>query len=437
MLLEFRTKNYKSFVDELIFSMTAAPKQKGLDYSLSSFNIGKKKYKTISTAVIYGPNASGKTNLIGAMDTFREIVLRGNILNEVAHSPNTAAYTLQLIPNCNEKAQPTSFSIKFYDDGLLVEYSLKVKLGPFANFKVNRKILEERLLINDKEYFVRKKDVVIYADDFPEIQLNPKIELLLPQLDNIASSSLSDTELFLSNGLKTLVSQSLVSKILNWFKNKLTVIYRSDSINTYAESGKGEEYKKMYEAFLTDAIREFGITGNKLIYKSSGSKEDGKTRLYSVINKKAIPAVLFESYGTIRFANEFPFIVRALLSGGTLVMDEFDASIHPMALMNIINIFHNDEININHAQLIFNTHNPIFLNSSLLRRDEIKFVERDDETGHSVHYSLSDFKTASGVRNGEDYMDRYFINRYGAIKDIDFSPILKDLISGKKETENE
>ena len=72
----------------------------------------------------------------------------------------------------------------------------------------------------------------------------------------------------------------------------------------------------------------------------------------------------------------------------TLVVDEFDASIHPMALMNIINIFHNDEINTKHAQLIFNTHNPIFLNPNLYRRDEINFIERDDDSHCSTHYTL-------------------------------------------------
>ena len=144
----------------------------------------------------------------------------------------------------------------------------------------------------------------------------------------------------------------------------------------------------------------------------------------------------FESYGTIRFVNEFPLIIRALLQGATLVMDEFDASIHPMALMNIINIFHNDEINKNHAQLIFNTHNPIFLDASLFRRDEIKFVERDEETNYSVHYALSDFKTANGVRKGEDYMNNYFVNRYGAIREVDFSPILKKLVEAQEEGEN-
>ena len=117
-------------------------------------------------------------------------------------------------------------------------------------------------------------------------------------------------------------------------------------------------------------------------------------------------------------------------------MDEFDASIHPMALMNILNIFHNDDINKNCAQLVFNTHNPIFLDASLLRRDEIKFVERDDVTENSVLYSLSDFKTADGVRKGEDYMNNYFVSRYGAIKDIDFSPILEAICSGNEVAEN-
>ena len=122
-------------------------------------------------------------------------------------------------------------------------------------------------------------------------------------------------------------------------------------------------------------------------------------------------------------------IIEAIAIGATLVVDEFDASIHPMALMNIINIFHNDDVNKNKAQLIFNTHNPIFLNAGLFRRDEIHFVERSDEEG-SVHYTLADFKTTgeSGVRNGADYMKNYFVNQYGAIRDIDFTPVITSLI---------
>ena len=102
-----------------------------------------------------------------------------------------------------------------------------------------------------------------------------------------------------------------------------------------------------------------------------------------------------------------------------------------MALMSIISIFHNHDLNKKHAQLIFNTHNPIFLNSNIFRRDEIKFVEKDDVSLLSEIYSLSDFGTAgeNGVRKGDDYMKNYFVSQYGAIKNIDFSPIFENMFS--------
>lgn len=184
----------------------------------------------------------------------------------------------------------------------------------------------------------------------------------------------------------------------------------------------------------------FGIDANLIGYVTG--ENEAEPKLVSIFKKKdgdahiAVPAALFESYGSIRFVNVFPLIIRAIMTGATLVVDEFDASIHPMALMNIVNIFHNDEINVHHAQLIFNTHNPIFLNSNLLRRDEIKFAERDGGTHQSSMFALSDFGTAgeNGVRKNEDYLKNYFVSRYGAIKDIDFTPIFEELIDKERET---
>lgn len=183
----------------------------------------------------------------------------------------------------------------------------------------------------------------------------------------------------------------------------------------------------------------FGINSNAVGYVVSD--DDSEAKLCSIFknskDKKstAMAAELFESYGTIRFINMFPLVIRAIQTGGTLVVDEFDASIHPMALMSIINVFHNDDVNIHHAQLIFNTHNPIFLNSNLFRRDEIKFVERDDDSHYSTLYALSDFGTTGekGVRKHEDYMKNYFISQYGAIKDIDFTPIFEEIFADEGE----
>ena len=432
MLLEFSIRNYKSFRNKTTFLMTAAPKQKGLDYSLFKKTISGNDYKVLSSAVVYGPNASGKTNLIGAMDVMKEIVLRGHIRNTNDESLNHAAYMLELIPFKGSKNEPTLFTIKFIEEDLLIEYTIELQLGSFLNKKFERYINNEILKVNDKIIFERNTNIKVDIDNIEKKYLNDKIEQNAESAIEIALSGLNEDELFLTNGFKTIFSKELVSIILNWFHNKFIIIYRSDSIRMLRDYSNLESKKFYVERTLTDVAKEFGIHSNALGYVASQEKET--TILSSIIRdenmKAVIPAEIYESYGTVRFVNEFPLIISVLMNGGTLVMDEFDASIHPMALMNIINIFHNDDININFGQLIFNTHNPIFLNSNLFRRDEIKFVERNDTTHESEHYSLSDFKTygRGGVRQGADYMKRYFISQYGAIKEVDFSSILESLI---------
>ena len=432
MLLEFRTRNYKSFADEMVFSMTPAPKQKGLDYSVLTQKAGSKDYKGLCSAVIYGPNASGKTNVIGAMDTFKSIVLRGNINNADAVSLNVAASSLELVPNCNGSAAPTEFGIRFVDNGLFVDYSIIIDLGTFLDKDYPRRILEEQLTVNGKQVFLRNETLEVQLPSVIKDYVNKSIKKKTAKMLDLAKDGLTDTELFLNNGFKSIYAQKLTAAILDWFANRFIVVCHAEDMRIVRKFADPKANTIYVEKTLTDAARAFGITANALDYKPNSDKEGEDVMLVSIFGNKLLPAEVFESYGTIRFINEFPLVILALLTGGTLVMDEFDASIHPMALMNIINIFHNDEVNRNGAQLIFNTHNPIFLDATLLRRDEIKFVERDETTGNSIHYALSDFKTADGIRKGEDYMNNYFVSRYGAIRDVDFSPILESIISGNE-----
>lgn len=439
MLLEFRAKNYKSFKDELVFSLMPAPKQRALNYSVFREKIGKKVYRGLCSAVIYGANAAGKTNIIGAMDTFKSIVLRGHIRNDTEKSsPNIASGKLEFIPNkfC-ETQEPVEFSISFTTEGTLIEYTFSALLGRFLDADFPRKIVSERLDVNKVTVFERNEKLEIG-------QLKAIESLLVNEFDQNASrimsaANLNDEELFLMNGFKVMFSSKLVSMIINWLNSRFLVVYGFNVIEVrhmfLNDIGQETAY---IEKTLNDVAMCFGINSNALGYIA---EKDGKeSRLCSLFREDgeagiAIPAKLFESYGTIRFVNMFPFIIQVLQNGGTLVVDEFDASIHPMALMNIVNIFHNDELNLNHAQLVFNTHNPIFLNPNLFRRDEIKFVERDEESHCSTHYSLSDFGTAgrSGVRRNSDYMKGYFVNRYGAIKNIDFSPVIKEILSNDAE----
>lgn len=431
MLLDFSVENYKSFKNEASFSMKPAAKQKGLDYSVFVSHIDNKEIKSLCSSVIYGPNASGKTTIIGAMETMRLLVLRGNILNVNESYRNEAAYCLELIPNNTlTKRKPVKFSISFIENKYHIEYSFSVNLGFFLEKEYKRHIRTEILNINGINVYTRNKNQV-------DIHDSSKLSNLLnidKRLVEVANDSLSDTELFLTNGFKLIISRKIAEMIVKWFENKLMIIYSANALELKRNFEEDDKPGVYVEKTTNEAAKLFGLNSNAIGYMYSD--EEHKSKLCSVLddpntNKKAlINSNIFESYGTIRFINLFPLVMKAIYTGGTLVVDEFDASLHPMALMNIINIFHDDEINIHHAQLIFDTHNPIFLNNNLFRRDEIKFVERNDDNISDI-YSLSDFKTAgkAGVRKTDDYMKNYFVSQYGAIKDIDFSPLFQELIS--------
>ncbi len=444
MLYEFRTKNFKSFRDEVVFSMKPAPKQKGLDYSVISQKVGTKVTKALCSAVIYGANASGKTNLISAMDALKSIVVSGSIRNgNGVVGSNPAANLLELIPNCNaDKRDPVSFAIEFLNVGEIFSYSLTMNLGYFLESDFDREIQTEELKVNGALIFKREKDHVT-------LENLSKVKAYLPKgfkaknkfSLELINRSLQKEELFLTNGFKSIVSPELCAKVLSWFKEKFLIFCHAEAMTVAPAIEKDRSAPLPLEPHFREALYDFGVTGHNLCYVAN---PDGTgAELCSLLKDPAkkdeaglINAKVFESYGTIRFAQLFPLIRNALIDGAVLVIDEFDASIHPMALLSIVNSFHNDEINKNGAQLIFNTHNPIFLNSNYLRRDEIKFVEVDKETQGSIHYALSDFGTSgeSGVRKNEDYLTNYLAGRYGAVPTVNFEETFKNLTKRRSMT---
>lgn len=429
MLLEFEVENYKSFKRRVKFSMIPAPKQKGLDYSILHKKIKKKEYKALSSAVVYGPNAAGKTNIIGAIQSFKHIVLRGNIRNtEPINSPNAAENALELIPNNTLKQkQNVFFSIKFIQEELVIKYSLILDLGKFLEKNYKRNVVEELLEVNEKILFKRTNNILVFENlKLFELYFISGFKKDLKTFLPILQASLRDDDLFLMNGFRTIVSSQLAEIISDYFANYLNTIYHADTVYM------APIFKTKYvsDSYLNEAASRFGINSNKLIYIKN-KKSDNPPILCSVMpNKNIIPSDFFESYGTVRFINLFPLVADTLKKGSILIIDEFDSSIHPSAIINIIGIFHNDEVNINHAQLVFNTHNPLYLNNNIFRRDEIKFIDRDEKTKCSIHYSLSDFGTrGTNARKGKDYMNNYFVNEYGAIRDIDFTDLFAKIIN--------
>lgn len=432
MLLEFSISNYKCFTDTVTFSMVPTA-IRDLDYSILISD--DNKVKALSSSVIYGPNASGKTNLIGAMETLKYIIKRGHIRNaENIGSPNYAKSSLELIPNYKSGENvPIEFRIKFYTEEILVDYSLNVVIGEFLQKNSNRFVDKEILFVNDKMIFERNKSTITFG------KLNSIDNFLLKGFNinyskDIVSSNPNNEELFLCNMFKNLYSTKLFNIVTNWLDSNLEVIYSCNSMESLPLISKNNSEDFFIDDLTNSALSEFGLFASKIAFKKN-TDNDEIIPVSFIANEKdeqngvgvGIDSNVVESFGTLRFMNIFPALVAAISEGKTLVIDEFDASIHPMALMSIINIFHNDEVNTKNAQLIFNTHNPIFLNNNLFRRDEIKFMEYDENEGKYEHYALSDFGTngPSGVRNTENYMNNYFVSKYGAIKDIDFTPIFE------------
>lgn len=441
MLLEFRAENYRSFKDELFFSMYPDNSKKELCYSFLKENVQEKEYSGLCSSVIYGPNASGKTNVIGAMDSFKKILLRGNI-NSVEMkisnnvSPNYAAYDMALIPNnTTQKKSPVSFSIKFITDNMLFEYGFSADWGRFLEKNYKRKVLSEFLKINNDVIFTRGKEIEfgknikVYSNDVFINNMNAGIQF--------ANEGLKDDELFLANGFKTLFSKDIENKINDWLEYKFLVIYDSNHYNSIVRNANKdtEDYSGFVAGYIQEYAKNIGIMANNIGYMNDEEKH--QYYMCSLFDKQKIvvPSTLVESFGTIRLINLFHPILDALLNGNTLVIDEFDSSLHPMIVMNFINLFHNPDINKNNAQLIFNTHNPIFLNKDLFRRDEIKFVERVEDK-YSELYSLADFPVLEedSKEVTQDYMKNYFINRYGAIKNIDLTDFFDNLINNNKFT---
>lgn len=434
MLLNFRVKNFKAFKDNAILSMEPE-KIQDISYSVLTEKVNEKDVKGLCSAVIYGPNAAGKTSIINAMSCFKQIILRGNINNvEDNRYEDYVSQSMELIPFIYDREpQPVEFEIEFVSNGNKYDYELVVDLGKFNDEKYERKIISEKLYVNDYLIFSRTIDDI-------EIKNLTKISgLLLEQFKqslakkniDVAKANLSKTTLFLTTDFDSFISKKICSNIKDWLMDKFIVVNKSN-LHSLKPVLK-DENSAFIEENINELAKEAGIVGSDFGYV----KDNNQTQLLSIIEKngnvaKGIAAERIESVGTLRLVGIAPYIFNVLATGGTLVMDELDASLHPMIVMNIISAFHNDEINKRKAQLIFNTHNPIYLNSQCFRRDEIKFVEKDKKSKSSIIYSLSDFKTNGDkpVRNTTDYMRNYFVNRYGAIENVDFSDILQKAIEG-------
>lgn len=414
MLIQFNFKNFKSFRDETTLDLSAA---KMTEFSERVISIGGEKI--LPVAAVYGANASGKSNVYGAFEYMSEYVVNSFKYGDEEKSFDDIRPCPFLFDISSESAD-TSFEVYFTIPGDKTEkcYNYGFCIGQTG-------VTEEWL--NYKAKTARKYSTIFYRDEENlDLRGIPK-----SSRENI-EIALEKQVLIVSLGAKLKVAKCKL--VRDWFLNNefadfgnvVTNFFMSRVLPTgFVEDEKVRENVVNYFSSFDETIKGFEVT--KL-----PAQEDSKEEKYMIdaLHKKIgsdemakIP-LSHESAGTLKMFALCPELQEVLQNGGVFFIDELSARLHPLLVRNFILTFLNPEINVNHAQLVFTTHDTWQLSNRLLRRDEIWFTEKDD-MGLSTLYSLADFVDEDGyrIRKDESYEKNYLLGKYGAIpslKTIDF-----------------
>lgn len=417
MLIQFRFKNFKSFRDDTILDLSAT---KITEYSDRIISVGYEKI--LPMAAVFGANASGKSNVIEAFRYMVTYVIEsfsyGGDPEEKKTKRKKLKYTPFLFDTTSREAE-SSFEVYFMDTE---EYGFK---SYNYGFTLNQGGVVEEWL-NSKAKTAREYRQVFYRNG-DELDLSG----LPAKSQELIRISLNREALIISLGAKLKIAK--LKSIRDWFYkinfanfgNPYENVFLSSLIpERFAEDKMVQDKVVAYFSTFDPSIIGFHVEVMK------GEDEDQKhvkiDAVHRVVNGKAISIPLEEeSDGTLKMFALYPAMQDTLENGGVLFIDELNARLHPLLVRNFLITFLNPEINTNHAQLVFTTHDSWQLSNNLLRRDEIWFTEKDKD-GVSTLYSLADFVDEDGIkiRKDESYEKNYLLGKYGAIPTLKYFDML-------------
>jgi len=360
------------------------------------------KYKLLRSAVIYGANSSGKSNLIKALHFMLETIKNSSKLNSTDELKVTP-----FVLNKDTAQKPSYFELLFVIKDVRYRYGFELD---------TKKIYSEWLYVLPQEnksnkdlmLFARENQNVIISDGFKEgkglAEKTRENGLFLSVCDQF-NGEIS------KNIIKDLNLISLLSGI-DHAKNSIMTSIFMERFETVTK-----DFFKSMQLGFTDIIRapkeiEKALTTHN-VYNKKGE----------VVGDYQFKIGESESAGTNKLFDLAGYILFGLIIGEPVVIDELDAKLHPILTRKIIELFHSPETNKLNAQLIFATHDTNLLGCNCFRRDQIWFTEKD-ATESTDLYSLVEFKEPDGtkVRNDRSFEKDYISGRYGAIPFIgDFS----------------
>ena len=418
MLIEFSVKNFLSFKEKVTLSLE---KVIGNENEENTFTFNNEEL--LKTAVIYGANASGKSNLIKAFTTAILMVRNSSVI------PLGGKWDIlkPFLFSEDTNNSPSEFEFIFIANKIKYRYFFSADED-----KIYKESLDAYYSQKPTNIFTRKN-----TTEYNFINSDRKT------LESIASKN-TENKLFLTSA--TTWNYEKTKDAFLWFLNSIDTYSSFDSMqdkDLINYSNNDEDLKKFTLKLLKETdifIKDLRVSYEERDVENSSfiinNQKQGPLKTNSVkialdheITDSQIEKKIYtldfedESSGTKILFAFAPILKRAFEKTKIIIVDELEKSLHPTLVKYIIKLFNNEKLNTKNSQLIFTTHAISLLSLDLFRRDQIWFTEKDVLTGNSELYPLDSFS----VRKEENIEKGYINGRYGAI------PFIKDIDSWLEE----
>lgn len=419
MLIEFKVANFRSFREEQTLSLVAS---KDTTHPGNLIDCGN--FHLLKAAAVYGANASGKSNLVAAVD-FMETFVSTSATKLNLGDPIEGMSPFRL--DAEHAGQPSRFEATVLIDGARYVYGFSATA---------ERVHDEWLKVCRPGG--RLVSWVERGFDAASGQTHWEIRGPLRKDAELLREKTRQNGLVLSRGAE--LNMASLNDLFLWFRKELWVYDLSDwpggLIQRTARRVKDDaEFRARVLNLLQDA--DLGIRGidvsemrQLLLFPELAGKETATQLAVATLHHlhHSDKSVSFdletdESNGTQRlFALAGP-VLDVLENGAVLVLDEFDCSMHPLLVRKLIELFQSPSANAKGAQLVFATHDSTLMDSALFRRDQVWLTEKNS-AGATEMFSLYDFDRARRPRVGEALAKNYLAGRYGGVPD--FGPTFQD-----------
>lgn len=411
MLINFSFGNFKSFRDIQVLSMQVSKLQKDAFLFENTIELNNEK-RLLKTALLYGANASGKTNLITAVKFFRTVVLSSYKILE--HNLLKSAIPFLLEVGYDEK--PTPFEVIFIEKGNQYRYGYSILKG---------EIIEEWLYVTNKretQLFFREKQKIEYnKTNFSEAKLFVK-----STQDNNGMNELERTAAhvpFVSVSAAFGGEHSL--NVIN-FINRINAVsgIKDEDVGVFTFSLMSKD--KDFRDFVLNVLKNFNISDLRIQEETFTRQlplpdEDNVAipKIEITENRMEVTVVkqmnhsekllewplTFESEGTRKIIHLLGPIYDTIKKRNVLFIDEFDSKFHTLLSKHLFQIFHRYSET---SQLVVNVQDTNLMDTDVFRRDQIWFVDKDLVEQDSRLYSLSEYKIQKQKSYSEDYLQGAF-----------------------------